>query len=68
MDDEKDGELMFDEMRTSYKKHFNLEHTPHKWKQVLRQMDSNRDGVIQFSEFLVAASKKQVLFSEANLR
>ena len=67
LDEEKDGELMFDEIRSSFKKHFNLEHPPSKWKQVLRQMDSNRDGVIQFSEFLVAASKKQVLFTVENL-
>ena len=67
LDEEKDGELEFDEIMGSFKRHFNLDHPKNEWKKVLRQMDSSRDGVIQFSEFLVAASKKQVLFTVENL-
>jgi Ca2+-binding EF-hand superfamily protein len=46
---------------------FNLEFPAKKWQVVIKNMDFNKDGSIQYTEFLVAACKKNLLFNNENL-
>jgi calcium-dependent protein kinase len=36
--------------------------------EILDSLDKNRNGVIDYTEFLVAAADKELLLTEANLR
>jgi Ca2+-binding EF-hand superfamily protein len=67
LDEEKDGELEPEEMQNAFLSLFQLELSPTKWSLVIKNVDFQQDGNIQFTEFLVAASRKQLLFSNENL-
>jgi Ca2+-binding EF-hand superfamily protein len=58
LDEEKDGELEPEEMISAFKTIFGLECTPRKWQSMMKMIDFHADGNIQFTEFLVASSKK----------
>lgn len=67
LDEEKDGELEPDELIKAFKDIYQLELQPRQWANVIKNVDFQLDGNIQFTEFLVAATKKVLLFTQENL-
>ena len=67
LDEEKDGEIELKELVIQLHKKFEIKFPLHEMKEVMKQCDLNYDGVIQFTEFLVATCNKRILFSEMNL-
>ena len=68
-DTKKDGVLTEDEIAeniTEICNHFNMEEPD--VKRILRSTDTNKNGEIDFTEFLTAAYNKRKLLSEENLK
>lgn len=67
LDEEKDGELEPEEMQNAFRTLFQLELSDKKWQVVIKNVDFQQDGNVQFTEFLVATCKRQLLFNNETL-
>ena len=69
LDEERDGELEPDEFIGMFHQKFNLQLGIKDMQRMLKFMDfGGGDGLIQFTEFLIAGSNKAVLLSDGNLQ
>ena len=59
IDVEKDGEIEMDEFIKVMKQKFEIEVVEEDFERVLREVDLNFDGKIQFTEFLMAGCNKR---------
>ena len=67
LDEERDGELESEEFRNMFQEKFNLQLSKKDMLRMLKFIDfGGGDGLIQFTEFLIAGSNKAVLFKEEN--
>jgi len=68
LDDVKDGELEKDEFIQQWGAVFNLKLGETEMNRMVKNVDISGDGKIQFTEFMAAASNKDLLLSESNLK
>ena len=68
LDEEKDGEIELKEFLSEMKNKFDIIIPLKEMEQIIKQVDLDYDGKVQFSEFLIATCNKRILFREHNLR
>ena len=67
LDDEKDGEIELKEFVIQLKEKFDISVKIVEMEAIMKQIDLDYDGQVQFSEFLIAACNKRTLFADANV-
>lgn len=67
LDDEKDGELEIKELVEQLKEKFDITVRLSEMEQILRHVDLDFDGKVQFTEFLIAGCNKRSLFTQHNI-
>ena len=67
IDIEKDGEIEMNEFIKVMKQKFEIEVVEEDFERVLKEVDLNFDGKIQFTEFLMAGCNKRQLLKTFNL-
>lgn len=67
LDDEKDGELTAEEFCDQFKEKFKLELPVSHMQKIIKCIDDGGDGLIQFTEFVLASCSKKNLLSEAHI-
>ena len=67
LDKNGDGKLSKEELMEAYETSMGYEAALEEVEKVMQQVDVNNSGYIDYSEFLMASSQKEVLLSKANL-
>ena len=67
LDEEKDGELELKEFVIQLKEKFDISVKISEMEEIMKQIDLDYDGQVQFSEFLIAACNKRMLMTDENL-
>ncbi len=67
LDDEKDGELEIKELVVQLKEKFDITIRLSDMEQIIRHVDLDFDGKVQFTEFLIAGCNKRALFTQHNI-
>jgi calcium-dependent protein kinase len=68
MDSSGDGRLSLDEIRTGYKQFFTHSFSDQECDEILKDLDQDRSGYIEFEEFLRATLKVETIVTEQNLK
>lgn len=68
LDTEKDGEITTTEFKAALRNTFRLELSDWEMRRLLCYIDMNDDGMIQFSEFVIAGCNKFELITDQSLR
>lgn len=68
MDSSGDGRLSMTEIKSGYKKFFAHTFSEHECDEILKNIDQDKSGFIEFEEFLRATIKVQSLVTEQNLK
>jgi len=68
MDKSRTGKLTKDQIREAIKKLKNYDIPEQEMNEVFSQMDSNKDNMIEFTEFLSSAMSQQIALKEQNLK
>jgi calcium-dependent protein kinase len=68
MDSSGDGRLSIDEIKAGYKQFFNHKFSDQECDQILKELDKDRSGYIEFEEFLRATLKVETIVTEQNLK
>lgn len=68
MDSSGDGRLTLDEIRDGYKQFFSHKFSDQECDEILKNMDQDKSGYIEFEEFLRATLKVETLVTEQNLK
>lgn len=67
LDKNGDGKLSFEELLEAYKLNMSGDIALEEVEKIMKQVDINNSGFIDYSEFLIASAKKEVLLSKNNL-
>ena len=67
LDEEKDGEIELKEFVIQLNEKFDIQVSVKDMEAIMKQIDLDYDGKVQFSEFIVAACDKVALFSAENI-
>ena len=67
LDKNGDGKLSFEELLEAYKLYMSGDIALEEVEKIMKQVDINNSGFIDYSEFLIASAKKEVLLSKNNL-
>ena len=68
LDEEKDGEIELKEFVIQLNEKFDIQVSVKQMEAIMKQIDLDYDGKVQFTEFLIAACDKKLLFSVINLK
>lgn len=68
LDTEKDGELLYEEFSSNMKATFGLSLVDKDFRRILKNADLSGDGIIQFTEFLMAGCNKYDLLTDSSMR
>jgi calcium-dependent protein kinase len=68
MDDSGDGRLSVDELRAGYKKFFSSALSDVEFDEMVKNLDNDKNGFIEFEEFLRAALEVETLYTKQNLK
>ena len=69
LDTNQDGFLQVEELEAGMEKILGLMRaSSHDWEELVHQLDTNRDGKIDYGEFITAAVNRTKLLNEENLR
>jgi calcium-dependent protein kinase len=68
MDSSGDGRLCLDEIKSGYKKFFTHSFSDQECDEIIKNLDQDKSGYIEFEEFLRATIKVESLVTEQNLK
>ncbi|CAD8175812.1 unnamed protein product [Paramecium octaurelia] len=68
MDTDGNGTISPDELKKHYSKHYGQEQAEKLVQEIMKQVDINQSGQIDFNEFLVAAVNKEKILSQEKLK
>ena len=68
LDENSDGKLSKEELISGYSKIMDEEEAKSKVEEIMKQLNSDNDGYIEYSEFLKAAVDNEQIMSEINLK